>query len=277
MKDYLKTFIKGICMGAADIIPGISGGTIALITGIYERLIKGLAAINLNFLKPLLHGNFSHSYDEIKKIDFALFIPLGLGIILAILLMANLMDYLLTNFEPITYAFFFGLILGSAILILKDIRNYKVNNILILLIGSLIGFILTIANTISFSNSLYSVFALGFIAICAMILPGISGSFILVLFGKYKFIINSLIHFDFWVISVFGLGALFGIIIFSRLLKILLSKFKVQTLYFLVGLMFGALNLPLNKFKDHASISVFIFLAIGLIITIFLKKLSKDI
>ncbi|NOQ42941.1 MAG: DUF368 domain-containing protein [Dehalococcoidia bacterium] len=234
-------------MGIADIIPGVSGGTIALITGIYERLVHSLSRINLRFIPRFFKRDFDGAKRSIRDIDFQLFIPLIIAIGLAIFLMSNVIGYFLDNHEAATYAFFFGLILASAFLLFGKIDGLSAKVMLFAIAGFLIGFFFTGLNTLQIGDSesvaLPIVFLSGMIAICAMILPGISGAFILVLLGMYDYMIDVLRDLKFLEIFVFMIGALIGILAFSRVLDRVLRKYKSYTLAFLIGLMLGTLRL----------------------------------
>ena len=177
VSQSLIIFLKGLFMGAADIIPGVSGGTIALITGIYERLINAISRINLKFILFFLRGDFERSKKNFKEIDFPLFIPLLLGIVVAIFTLSKVILFFLTAYTPFMYAFFFGLILASAIFIYKHTGELSLKNILFIIIGFLFAFLFLGLNVIQINHSLPVVFISGAIAICAMILPGISGAF----------------------------------------------------------------------------------------------------
>jgi putative membrane protein len=243
LKEPLIIFIKGLFMGTADIIPGVSGGTIALITGIYERLVHAISSIDLRFISHFIKRDFDGVKKSIRNIDFQLFIPLLIGIGLAIILMSRVMDYFLQNFEAPTYAFFFGLILASAVLLYRKVEGFSVIIMLFSITGFLAGFFFTGLATLQIGHSLPIIFVSGMIAICAMILPGISGAFILLLLNQYEYMLSVLKDFQFLEIFIFIIGALIGILAFSRVLDRVLRKYKSYTLAFLIGLMLGALRL----------------------------------
>jgi putative membrane protein len=247
LKEPLVIFLKGLFMGTADIIPGVSGGTIALITGIYERLVHAISSIDLRFISRFIKRDFDGAKKNIRNIDFQLFIPLLIGIALAIILMSRVMDYFLQNFEASTYAFFFGLILASAVLLYPKIEGLSLKILLFSAAGFLFGFFLAGLDPLQTGDSLSIplpiVFLSGMIAICAMILPGISGAFILLFLGMYDYMIDVLKNFQFLEIFIFIIGALIGILAFSRVLNYILRKYKSYTLAFLIGLMLGALRL----------------------------------
>lgn len=240
MKLYIQTFFKGIAMGAADVVPGVSGGTIAFITGIYERLLNAIKSVNLPNVKLLFKGQLKVFW---KNIDGAFLLALLLGIGVSLFTLAHLMTYLLDHYPILLWSFFFGLILASTVFIGKDVQwNWK--TILFFLIFTTIAFFVTSpTNTpINSENSYWYLFLCGAIAICAMILPGISGSFILVLLGQYYFVLEAVKELNITVILVFGTGALIGILSFSNVLSWLFKHFKMLTLASLTGFMFGSLN-----------------------------------
>ena len=242
-KEPLIIFFKGLFMGTADVIPGVSGGTIALITGIYERLVHAISSIDLGFISHFVKRDFDGAKRSIGNIDFPLFIPLLIGIGLAIIVMSRVMDYFLNNFEAPTYAFFFGLILASAVLLYRKVEGFSIIIMLFSITGFLAGFFFTGLATLQIGHSLPIIFVSGIIAICAMILPGISGAFVLLLLNQYEYMVSVLKDLQFLEIFIFIIGALIGILAFSRVLDRVLRKYKSYTLAFLIGLMLGALRL----------------------------------
>ncbi len=243
-KGIFTTFWKGLLMGTADIIPGISGGTIALITGIYERLIGSISGIDFKFITYALKGDFKRAWENIKTIDFALFIPLGSGIVLAMLLMSNLIHYLLKNETALSYAFFFGTILSSAVVVYKKEEKFEVKSFFPVLVGFIVAFSIVGFTSLQIEHSLFNLFLSGVIGICAMILPGISGAAILLLLNQYEYMLFALKNLQLLEICIFSAGALIGILSFSRVVRFLLRKYKPFTMAFLIGLMLGALRLP---------------------------------
>lgn len=234
--------VKGFLMGAADVIPGVSGGTIALIVGIYEELIDTISSYDMQMIGLFLTGKWK---DLLKRMNLQFLIPLALGILLAIFSLARLMTYLLAEYEELTYAVFFGLILGSVLLMAKDLKKGVVNGLLIVL-GAGLTFILVGVLPVETPKTLLAFFLSALVAICAMILPGISGSFILLLLGKYKQVM-AVVKAPFadgniWFIIVFALGAVIGIIAFSKVLKWLLKNYHAALFAFLIGMMFGSLR-----------------------------------
>ncbi|MCK4429425.1 MAG: DUF368 domain-containing protein [Candidatus Aenigmarchaeota archaeon] len=265
-------------MGVADIIPGISGGTIALITGIYERLIQSINNIDFKFVPYSLKGDFRKARKNFIDIDFKLFIPLLFGIGLAFLLMANAIHYLLNNYVALTYAFFFGLILSSAAIIYKQVDGLSVKNILSLLIGFLLAFLFVGIGALQIGHSLPIIFLSGIIAICAMILPGISGSFLLLLLNQYEHMLFVLKSLQLPEIFTFCSGAFVGILCFSRILNYLLDKHKALTFSFLIGLMLGALRLPYQQIvATEFNFLILIPAILGFSIGFILESKSKKI
>lgn len=244
--NYLLVTIKGICMGAADVIPGVSGGTIAFMTGIYDNLVGSISSINMTAVKLLFTGKFSQFW---KYINGNFLLSLVAGILVSILSLAKLMQYLL-NYHPIqTWAFFFGLIVASSIFILKGIENWKGKDFALLVFGIILGVIICTLSPTETPDGLWFIFLSGAIAICAMILPGISGSFILLILGKYEYMMGTIadivsgkgVLMDFVIVLVFILGALIGIIAFSKFLHWLLEHYHRPTLLVLAGFIIGSL------------------------------------
>ena len=283
LKEPLVIFLKGLFMGTADIIPGVSGGTIALITGIYERLVHAISSIDLRFISRFIKRDFDGAKKNIRNIDFQLFIPLLIGIALAIILMSRVMDYFLQNFEAPTYAFFFGLILASAVLLYPKIEGLSLKILLFSAAGFLFGFFFAGLDPLQTGDSLSIplpiVFLSGMIAICAMILPGISGAFILLFLGMYDYMIDVLKNLQFLEIFVFIFGALIGILAFSRVLNYILRKYKSYTLAFLIGLMLGALRLLYENIESSIDSiwPVVISGLLGFFIILVLMELSKRV
>lgn len=247
LKEVFFIFLRGIFMGSADIIPGVSGGTIALITGIYERLVHGISRINFTFIKPLIKGDFKGFKERlIYEIDFELFIPLILGIGIAMVTLAKVISYLLKTQTAYTFSFFLGLILASSYILYTKLDELNIKLIVTTIIGIILAYIFVGLNPIATNHTLPVLFISGVIAICAMILPGISGSFILLLLGQYEYMLNSLNSLNFSEIITFCVGALIGILGFSKLLNYLLENYESITMAFLIGVMIGTLRLPVN-------------------------------
>lgn len=276
-KQSFNIFLKGLLMGSADVIPGVSGGTIAFITGIYYRLIHSIKIINLNVLKRIIDGNFKKAISEIKSYDWNLFLPLGLGIITSIFLLSGLIKYLLQNYTASTFSLFFGLIATSAYLIYKHMNKIKFKELILLIFGFIFAFLLSGATTLSFNHSLPIIFLSAMVAICAMILPGISGAFILLLLGQYEFLVGKIHELDFIIIGTFGLGAIIGLLSFSKILDKLLNNYHNLTISFLVGLMLGSLRTPWIEINstEYSILNVILFVIIGSAIVLFIEKKSN--
>lgn len=235
---YVGVAFKGVCMGAADVIPGVSGGTIAFLMGIYGELLDSIKSINGEAFKLLLSGKIA---AFLKHVNGKFLLSLFAGIIISVFSLARLMKYLL-EFHPIPlWSFFFGLILASAIYILKGLDKWSVQNIISLLVGVACAAFICLASPAQTPDALWFVFLSGAIAICAMILPGISGSFILLLLGKYAFVMTAVTELNIPVLAVFAAGCAIGIISFSHFLSWLLKKYYMRTIALLSGFMVGSL------------------------------------
>lgn len=226
-------------MGAADVVPGVSGGTIAFIVGIYEELIDSIKRINGANLKLLFTGKIAAFWKAINA-NFLLSIVAGIGI--SIFSLAKIITWLLVTHPILVWAFFFGLVLASTWFVSKDIRQWNWKTILCFIVGVVIAYYITVASPAETPANLFFIFLCGAIAICAMILPGISGSFILVLLGKYFFIMEAVKTFNIPVMLTFLCGAALGITTFSRILSYALHRFHDTTIAVLAGFMLGSLN-----------------------------------
>jgi len=238
-KEYLLLTLKGMGMGAADVVPGVSGGTIAFITGIYQELIDSIKSVNLHTLTLLFTGKLKAFWSSVNG-NFLLAVIIGIGI--SILSLAKGLEYLLDHHPILIWSFFFGLIIASAIYVGKDIARWNAAAFVSLGTGIVIAYFITVITPAEAHSSYIFVFLSGSIAICAMILPGISGSFILVLLGMYKFILGAVSNFNLPVIAVFMTGAAIGIVLFSNLLSWLLKRYYDLTIALLAGFMIGSLN-----------------------------------
>lgn len=230
--------LKGVSMGAADVVPGVSGGTIAFITGIYEELIESLNNINLAALKVLFKQGVKPFW---KHVNGTFFVFLFAGIFTSILSLAKLVLYLLEHEPVLLWSFFFGLIIASVWLIGKSIKNWNIGVVISLLAGTGIAFYISTIQTVAHVDAQWYIVLSGAIAICAMILPGVSGSFILVLLGSYHTVLEAIRSKDTLIIGLFAMGCVIGLVSFSRLLKFLFSKFKEITIALLTGFMIGSL------------------------------------
>lgn len=239
LKDYAILTLKGMGMGAADVVPGVSGGTIAFIVGIYDELINSIKSINGESLKLLFSGNLKAFWQYIHA-NFLFSILLGIGI--SVFSLAKVITWLLVAHPVLVWSFFFGLVLASTWFVSKDIKEWNWKTIAGFVAGAIIAFYITIATPAETSAEWWFIFICGAIAICAMILPGISGSFILVLLGKYFFIMEAVKTLNIKVMLIFAAGAFIGITTFSRVLSYALKNFRNITLAVLTGFMLGSLN-----------------------------------
>lgn len=251
--DYLIITLKGLAMGAADVVPGVSGGTIAFISGIYQELIDSINNVNLSVLKTLKKEGLKAAWQQVNG-SFLLALLTGIGI--SILTFSKVITHLLETQPILVWSFFFGLIIASIALIWKETSNWKMVDILALIIGIAISYYITIARPVSSPDSYWYLFLSGFIAIIAMILPGISGAFILLLMGSYETVIGTinqfrdgLVNFNTEVLGqailklgVFAIGAIIGLKSFSKVLHWMFEKHKNTTLALLIGFMAGSLN-----------------------------------
>lgn len=238
MKRYLLTAVKGVAMGAADVIPGVSGGTIAFMTGIYQELIDSLKSIDLNSVKILLRGDIKSFWSHING-NFL--VAVFSGVLFSVFTLARLMQYLLINHPIPLWSFFMGLIAASAIFILRGIDKWGLSHYLSLFIGIAIAVWISLVSPSETTEEWWFIFLSGSIAICAMILPGISGSFILLLMGKYAFMMQAIKELNIPVILIFLSGAVIGLISFSHFLSWLLKRYYKQTITLLAGFMIGSL------------------------------------
>lgn len=238
-KDYALLMLKGLGMGAADVVPGVSGGTIAFIVGIYDELIDSIKSINMQSLKLLFTGKLRAFWKAING-NFLFFLIAGIAI--SVFSLAKLITFLLETEPVLVWSFFFGLVLASTWFVSKDIKEWNWKTVPSFLAGAVIAYYITVATPAETPTHLLFIFLCGAIAICAMILPGISGSFILVLLGKYFYIMEAVKTLDFVVLGVFALGCLLGITSFSRLLSYALKHLRNITLAVLSGFMLGSLN-----------------------------------
>ena len=239
IKDYAVLTLKGMAMGAADVVPGVSGGTIAFIAGIYDELINSIKSINMHSLKLLFTGKIAAFW---KAVNGNFLFALLLGIAISVFSLAKLITYLLLNEPVLVWSFFFGLVLASTWFVTKDIKGWNWKTVAGFVGGAVIAYYITVATPAETSTNLMFIFLCGAIAICAMILPGISGSFILVLLGKYFYVMEAVKTLDLVVLGVFAFGAALGITSFSRVFSYALKNFRNITLSVLSGFMLGSLN-----------------------------------
>jgi putative membrane protein len=253
LKDYAIITVKGMAMGAADVVPGVSGGTIALIAGIYKELINTLTSLNVGVLKTLKQNGIKAAFDAVNG---KFLVSLVLGIFISVLSLAKIFNYLIHNEPVLVWAFFFGLIVASVWLIGSRITKWNSGNWIALIIGALISFGVTVVSPAQGPDTYWYLFLSGVLAFVAMILPGISGSFILLLLGAYHLIlgkVSALIDgvkgMDFTIIltnglelGLFAVGGIVGLLSFSRILKWMFEKYENRTLALLTGFLIGSLN-----------------------------------
>lgn len=304
IKDYLALVLKGIGMGAADVVPGVSGGTIAFMTGIFEELVSSINSLDVKALNMLAHGKLK---DFWRHINGSFLISVFAGILLSVATLAKLMQYLL-HYHPVeTWAFFFGLIVASSIVMLRDVKGWNAMSVIFIVLGVILGVVVCTLSPTETTNDLWFIFLSGAIAICAMILPGISGSFILLILGKYEYIMSVIsgltsghVSDNLPILCVFGAGAVCGIIAFSRFLHWLLQRFHRQTLLIMAGFIIGSLvkvwpwsNMDAVKASQFPSLSddmlklvpaeavdmhyatAIVFAVIGFIIVMGIERLGK--
>lgn len=246
LKDYLVIGLKGACMGGADVIPGVSGGTIAFVTGIYDEFVGSISKLDATAVQLLFKGKLRDFWKHING-SFLLAVLAGIG--LSVVSLAGLMQMLLSDFPIQTWAFFFGLIVASSIFILRGISGWRVRDGLFLALGCVLGVVVCTLSPAQTPDALWFIFLSGAIAICAMILPGISGSFILLILGKYQYIMSCItgvvsgenVLSNLIILAVFLIGAAVGIVAFSKFLHWLLARWNKETLIVLAGFIIGSL------------------------------------
>ncbi|SEB75735.1 putative membrane protein [Tenacibaculum sp. MAR_2009_124] len=240
LKDYLVIGLKGIAMGAADVVPGVSGGTIAFISGIYEELLTSISNINLGLFKTLKKEGLKKAWE---KLNGNFLLALFIGILTSVFSLANAIKWLLKNEPVLLWAFFFGLVLASILYIGKQVEKWNLTGVVLGVLGVVLGYVITIVPSIGGQEAgyLFLIFS-GALASCAMILPGISGSYILLLIGVYPLVMKALSDRDLVLISVIAVGVIIGLTTFSKLLKWLFLNYKNEMLISLTGIMLGSLN-----------------------------------
>ncbi len=237
--EQISLLLKGIAMGAADVVPGVSGGTIAFISGIYEELLGTISSIKPSLLQTLFKDGIRAFW---KEINGAFLAPLLCGIAISVLSLAKGISWMLENEPVLLWSFFFGLVLASIFLVGKQVKRWNVASIVAFILGAGFAFWITLLPPLAPSTSMWFLFISGAIAICAMILPGISGSFILLILGSYKVVINAVKGLEIKEILIFGAGCIVGLLSFSRLLKWLFAKYQNTTIAILTGFLLGSLN-----------------------------------
>ncbi|MDQ2049456.1 DUF368 domain-containing protein [Natronolimnohabitans sp. A-GB9] len=269
MREFLAVYLKGFSMGAADVVPGVSGATIALIVGIYDRMIRAITAIDPRRLRPALRAHDPEARaslrTELERMDLAFLIVLGLGVASAIVVLSRVMHGAATTYPVPTYGFFFGLIAASAVVLYGQVERWTPARIGVSLVAIAIAFTVTGITAGDVSHGPVIVFVAGAIAICAMVLPGVSGAFFLLVLGQYEYLTGVLSTFVDGVIgllngnalepvieagavvAIFGAGAVIGLFTMAHAVGYALDRYRAATLAFLVSLMVGALRLPYRE------------------------------
>lgn len=241
MKEYFIYVLKGMAVGLANIIPGVSGGTIALITGIFERLINSIKSFGLTSLRLLLGGKFK---EFVKITDLYFLISLFSGVIIAIVTLAKIFDFLFDQHPVYIWSFFFGLILASVYFVGKTVENWKISVIISFIIGTIIAVMFTFLTPATQNNNFFYLILCGVVAVCSMILPGLSGSFVLILLGNYQLVaIDAINNRDLSIIFPVLIGAVGGLVAFSHILSWVFSRYKDQTIATLTGFILGSLGI----------------------------------
>ena len=238
MKQDTAVFFKGLAMGAANVIPGVSGGTIALITGIYERLINAIKSCGPHALKLFLSGQFKALWQHV---DGRFLSAVLLGVAVSIVSLAKLFEYLLTHHERYTMAFFFGLILLSLYYVAKRVSRWHLPVVLSLLVGSAIAITIATLAPASENDAFLYVFLCGVIAISSMILPGLSGSFVLIIMGNYALVLGAISSANFSILVPLGLGCAIGLVTFSHIIAWIFKHYENHTLALMTGFVLGSL------------------------------------
>jgi putative membrane protein len=236
---YFKLFLKGAGMGAANVVPGVSGGTIALMTGIYEELIDSLNTLMSVYAWKMLFGGRIREFWRYIHGNFI--IILMIGVLASIVSLAKLTTFLLSGHPVQIWAFFFGLILASSVIMFAGVKNWRVRDVIYAVVGAVLGVVVCTLSPTSTPDDMWFIFICGAIAMCTMILPGISGSFILLVLGKYDYIMNAISDVNIPVLSIFVIGAIVGILAFSKFLHWLLKRYERPTMLVLVGFVAGSL------------------------------------
>ena len=259
MKKYIIYLLKGMAVGLANIIPGGSGGTIALITGIFERLINSIKSFGIGTLKLFLRGKFK---EFAKVTDLYFLVTLFGGVITAIVLLAKIFDFLFTQYPVYIWSFFFGLILASVYFVGNTVEKWKPTVILSFILGTIIAIMFTFLTPANQNDNFFYLILCGVVAVCSMILPGLSGSFVLILMGNYRLVaIDAINNRDLDILFPVIIGAIGGLVAFSHLLSWVFSKYKDQTIAILTGFILGSLGMiwpwktPINEiFGDKVKV-----------------------
>ena len=240
MREHIANFLKGFAMGVANVIPGVSGGTIALLTGIFERLINALKSFDVEAVRLLLKFKFK---EFARHVDFGFLLSVFLGVGVSIISVAKLLEFLFQSYPVYVWSFFFGLILVSVWFVGKSIGKIDVAAAVSFVVGAAVAFGLSVMNPATENTAFWYLIICGAVAVCSMILPGLSGSFVLILMGNYQLImIYAVSHFDMKIIVPVAVGVVVGLLAFSHFLSWLLSRYARQTMAVLTGFIFGSLG-----------------------------------
>lgn len=239
MQEQLGLFVKGMAMGAADIVPGVSGGTVAFITGIYERLLGALKSIPTDGLRSLRRDGLNAAW---QAIDGNFLLILFGGILFSIFTMAKLIGFVLQAYPVLLWSFFFGLIVASCWHVSRQVKQWQYNRLLAMAVGALLAYGVTELTPVNLEVSPLNLFLAGMVAICAMVLPGISGSFILLILGLYPAVLSAVKGFEIGILSIFAAGCLVGLLSIANVLTWMFKRYHDITLTLLTGFMIGALN-----------------------------------
>ena len=302
MKDYILLFAKGLSMGIANAIPGVSGGTIALITGIYEEFLNSLKSFDTEAIGFLKRGKFKELWAHVNG---TFLLVLIIGIVSSIIPLATIITFILTNYPIPIWSFFFGLIMISFFSVIKEIKTWNLASFFSLVAGIAVAYYLTLVSPVDTPTDLWFIFLAGMLAISAMMLPGISGAVILLILGKYEYIITSLKDLNIPVILTFMIGCIMGVLSFSKLISWMLKNFHGPAIALLSGFMIGSLNkiwpwketisfrlnsqgvqvplleksiLPGNYFErtgqDPHLYEAILFMAVGILIVVGIEKIA---
>jgi len=239
LSKYLILAIKGFCMGAANVVPGVSGGTMALILGIYEELIHAIRSLNLRFLRLIAMLKIREAFSSVS---WPFLLSVCLGVLVATLSLAEALSWLLFTYPVVVWSFFFGLILSSIFTVGRVVREWRIPTFVAIGVGAVGAYFLFGMIPVATPNAAWFLILSGFLAICAMILPGISGAYILVLLGKYHYTLEALNNRDFQSLFLLMVGAVAGLLSFVRVLDWLLKRYYDLTMAILIGLMLGSLR-----------------------------------
>lgn len=239
LSKYLVLVIKGFCMGAANVVPGVSGGTMALILGIYEELIHAIRSLNLRFLRLIAMLKIREAFSSVS---WPFLLSVCLGVLVATLSLAEALSWLLFTYPVVVWSFFFGLILSSIFTVGRVVREWRIPTFVAIGVGAVGAYFLFGMIPVATPNAAWFLVLSGFLAICAMILPGISGAYILVLLGKYHYTLEALNNRDFQSLFLLMVGAVAGLLSFVRVLDWLLKRYYDLTMAILIGLMLGSLR-----------------------------------